>query len=273
MVRIWDILAEVLKLIEKEERKWLSKGNLIHARVISLGAMAVPIYILFIISHVAMKSGGIAALFIPPLFIPILVNIRKHDFAFSTAILNLVNTIWFAWIHISIIEIFCYFTYICFNVYLTGLVIQNYFSSVMINLDINILFLLSIIALAHSIVYFVIRLALLSEDNELASLNKAKWEFRLWSGALVITIVYTALKLNHTINPMDYLYYFFTVLVSAVRVIEGYRKLKRIFSELKIDNEILISFIKTGKLNVVFSGKEKEPHIINGKEEGLKAGM
>ncbi|MPL69323.1 hypothetical protein SDC9_15061 [bioreactor metagenome] len=134
----------------------------------------------------------------------------------------------------------------------------------MINLDINILFLLSIIALAHSIVYFVIRLALLSEDNELASLNKAKWEFRLWSGALVITIVYTALRLSHTINPMDYLYYFFMVLVSAVRVIEGYRKLKRIFSELKIDNEILISFIKTGKLNVVFSGKEKEPHIING---------
>lgn len=259
MVMIWDILAEVLKLMEKGERKWLNKGNLIYARGISLGVMAVPVYFFFIISHMAFKSGGIATLFIPPLLIPILVNIRKNDFVFSTAILNLVNTIWFAWIHISIIEIFCYFIYIGFNVYLTGVVIQNYFSSV-INLDINALFPLLIIALAHSIVYFVIRLALLNEDNEMASLNKAKWEFRLWSGALVVTIFYTALKLNQTINPMDYLYYFFTVLVSAVRVIEGYRKLKRIFSELKIDNEELISFIKTGGLNVVFSGEEKEVH-------------
>ena len=41
MVMVWDIIAEVLKLIEKEERKWLSKGNLIYARGISLGAMAV----------------------------------------------------------------------------------------------------------------------------------------------------------------------------------------------------------------------------------------
>lgn len=264
MIIIWDIIADVLKLLEIQERKWLNEGNLVCARGISLGVMFVTIYVLFIISQAAMKAlnigeyfGGIAVLFIPPLLIPIIVNIKKRDFAFSTAILNFVNTISFAWVNISIKEIFIFITYVLSNVYLTGLLLQNYFSSV-ISLSVNkFWFLLLIISILHAIVYFVIRIALLDEEDGLAALNKAKWEFRLWSGALVITTIYTTLKLSHTIDPMDYLYYFFTILVSAVRVIEGYRKLRRIFLEFTIDNEILICFIKTGKLNVVFMKPKK----------------
>lgn len=165
---------------------------------------------------------SVAMLIAPPLLLPIILKSNERKFSYATLMINIIDTNVFAWRGISIVEMIKIGFYLAISIPLmigalanTGVVeyVQPFLSVKGIFAAITI----------NSFVYCILKIAMIDEKN---TLHKLKCEYRLWSAALMSTVIYGVIKLLQATIWVDYVYYFFTLLVAAMRVRDVYGKIR-----------------------------------------------